>query len=81
MQARRLLLVVPGRFTRLSPAYIAILLLAALGLLGFMVASWGSDAVPPPATPHVAPKPPSPAMSGLNIPFEEYAARVHRRWI
>jgi hypothetical protein len=65
----------------MSPKYVAILLLAALGLLAFMVASWGSDAIPPPPAPHEAPKPPSPAMSGLNTPFEEYAAKVNRRRI
>jgi hypothetical protein len=80
MSARRLLFVVPRRPARLSPLYAVILLLASLGLLGFLVASEASETISPRAVPRAAARA-APVMDGLNIPFDEYAARVRRRWI
>jgi hypothetical protein len=81
MHARRLLQIAPKRIARASPIYSALVLLVALGLLGFVVASGASDTVPPPAAHQEPPAQPSPVMGGLKIPFEQYRTRVRHHWM
>jgi hypothetical protein len=43
MQTRRLLFVQPPRAASLAPIYVALLLLFAVSLLGFLIAFWPED--------------------------------------
>lgn len=46
MQTRRLLFVRPPRPASLAPIYVALVLLFAVSLVGFLVAYWPADPVP-----------------------------------
>jgi hypothetical protein len=81
MHARRLLQVAPKRGARVAPIYPALVLLAALVLLGFVMAPSAGGTVPPPAARQEPPAQPAPAMGGLKIPFEEYRGRVRHLWM
>lgn len=81
MHARRLLQIAPKQTTRASPLYPALVLLVALGVLGFVVGTDANGSAPAPAARQEPPAQPAPVMGGLKIPFEEYRTRVRHHWM